>query len=231
MLFGNDLIFPKEFPDIAITIIEFILVSLTFAIVYLLIFNTRTRQSVHDIFTSSYVVAADYDSSIKVPRILRTHLLILIFSFLVIFFVTWIVYPKVIKPALDWQLESFGFSGQVNTLVLSEERLFKTGYFKEVTARELFYGSYNNKCLYFVEVKLLWTPGNEKDILTNIAAVVLDNTPNVFNGDKLELKITYGYDIGIARNEVSYSESHTPSTWRQRIKYLRGKYRREKRGF
>jgi hypothetical protein len=58
-------------------------------------------------------------------------------------------------------------------------------------------------------------PASSPATAAHFVALAEQADPTVVGYDRIDVSITYGYDIGIAFGDVSDQYSHTPDEWRQ----------------
>jgi uncharacterized RDD family membrane protein YckC len=172
-------------------------------IVYLVMFNRRSRQGVHDLAVDSFVADA-YPSGPLMPEpIWKTHWLILGAILLVIFVGGAILESRVRKlnsfPELLADLEIVeGMRGVYAASVMESNA----------------WGGRDSKKLMVVTVH--WTgDADQQGVLSEeLARTLLLNDPKIDQWDALRVVVVRGYNIGIANANVSQVFQHTPAEWR-----------------
>jgi uncharacterized RDD family membrane protein YckC len=178
---------------------SFIVFGIGGAIVYLYIFNRRTRQSLHDLIVGTYVIRSSATGKVAVLHIWKGHLVIVGIWFLVVIIFTTIVAPKLTQigpfPELLSVQRSIQKSGKVHMATVSVGKIWSGG--KETK--------------YF-KTNAIWKnrPENYDDAAEEIASIVLKEYPHITDQDILFVTITYGFDIGIARAWKKYNNRYAP---------------------
>lgn len=176
------------------------------AIVYLYIFNQRTRQSLHDLAVSTFVVRASAAEPHPVVRIWKYHFVIigaLCFIFVIgALGISRIVQQRISLPELLAVDTSIQNSGKVHVA-------------------SVFVGTNwgpNGQTQYF-NTNAIWKtkPASQEKAAAEIASLILKEYPDIMSKDILAVTITYGFDIGIASAWQSYNEHHSPAEWKQKL--------------
>jgi uncharacterized RDD family membrane protein YckC len=172
---------------------------------YLFAFNRRTRQSLHDLATGTFVVTRDGSGQAVTRPFWRPHLAILGSWCLVIL--------------------SFGAfvpltarHGPFPKLLSLQERLMASGM---VLSSSVFVGtnySYVNGVkteTAYLQANAIWKnrPRDYREAANEVASIALKNYPDIGREGVLVVTITYGYDIGISRAWISKSYQHSPREW------------------
>lgn len=200
------LIPPSSFSTILTVAFGLIIFGLGGAIIYLFIFNRRTRQSVHDLALDTFVVANASDESTPFGVIWKYHLLIIgVWAFVL----------------LAGSLIAATFISQ-NTALIDlfqvQSRIQDTG---KVNTSTVFVGTAWGPAgtTNYLTVNAFWkdNPISGESEASEIAAIVLSEYPDAINKDVLAVTITYGFDIGIASGWTGYNEYHSPAEWKEKI--------------
>jgi uncharacterized RDD family membrane protein YckC len=181
------------------------------AIVYLYVFNRKTRQSLHDLAVGTYVVRASTTGRLEIPRIWKGHLVITgAYCALVIIVITVLV-PIISKNSVFSQFvslqNSITSSGKAYSVSVMENN------FTSIVG-----GNKRAENHLVVTAFTKGKPVSPQNLASEIAAIVLKDCPEVFSKDRLIIRITYGYDIGIASFSKSYADSKTPNEWTEVLK-------------
>ena len=189
-------------------IIGFIVFGFGGAIIYLYVFNRRTRQSLHDMAVGSFV--ARTSSSGKVlASVWRYHIVVVgvwLVATIVLSIVLTAVSEKGVFPRLFDVQRAIQASGKVHVATVSVGKNWRIidGLHSETT--------------YF-HSNAIWKerPQDEESAARSVASVILHNYSEITNKDVLTVNITYGYDIGIARAWKSRASSHSPKEWQKLV--------------
>ncbi|HZO07960.1 MAG TPA: RDD family protein, partial [Myxococcota bacterium] len=197
------------------------------ALAYLYAFNRRTRQTLHDLATGTYVLEAEGPAEIY-ARIWRPHLAV----------------------AALWMLAVASTTGPLTSLVgggRTQERLRAVQRFAESVAPGLEVeietgaatvaapdGGTSPTAFLHLRVRTSVEPASYDALADRIAEAVLllQSFPEIRAIDQLSVSISFGYDILISRRYVTRSFTHTPEEWSQRLprRSLTQAPRRETRG-
>lgn len=187
------------------TIIALALFGGGLSIIYLNIFNKKTRQSLHDLICGTYVVKANTEGAIEFGPIWRLHyFVVFIFSIIVIIFV--------MSNSKIGRSES-GF------LDVVYERLSKMD---NVSSVRIGVGETRNprSSSKYVKayIKCKIRPNDFNAIVNQAAEIILANNPPIsFYDDIVFVIVEYGYNIGIASTHERHIERLTPLEWEKRI--------------
>lgn len=179
-----------------------------FAIVYLYVFNRRTRQSLHDLLTGTMVVrATDVESpSLSKVRIWKYHTIIAggAAALMLIAGITMSVF----------MIEKFDLS----KLASLQGAIQDSGkvHFSSVFVGNTWGPSGEAR---YLKLDAVWKgkPESYETAASEIAAIALHDYPEATEIDVVMVNIVYGFDIGIASSWQSHSFAHRPSEWRQRL--------------
>lgn len=187
-------------------LLAFIVFFMGGATIYLYLFNRKTRQSLHDILLSTFVI--NLDSSLEREPIWKGHFITLgIYLTIIIVGVT-IFIPKLAKK------EFFA------DLLKTQQQIQKSGLVQYSTVSTGFTWTSNNesdsenKFTYCtINAKLNHRPSNYEKTISEIAKIVLNSYPPIFEKSSLIINVIYGYDIGIARAWNNQSKQLSPAEW------------------
>jgi uncharacterized RDD family membrane protein YckC len=173
--------------------------------VYLLIFNTRTRQCVHDLAVGSFVVKGGGPGQPAAVSIWPTHLAIV----------------------GAWCAAVVGFSffspmllriGSFAELAATQQKLMSTGkVFAASVAAGKTWNHQNgvSQEISSLESTVIWKgrPADFEAAADQMASVILANYPDIGRKDVLIVNVNYGYDIGISSGWVKKNYRHSPQEW------------------
>ncbi len=188
-----------------------------------LIINTPTRQALHDLILSTYVInieaypRQELNKSRIFPLYIISGVAVLILGLTVLFNVrsndTTSIYHK-LKP-LKEQIDKIE---EVGTSVLSRN----TSSMKKLGSDE-----YINKTEYFTLNIVLkeniisnLRPDNIEDLkfVQDAVRIILKNYSEVNQLDYIVINLTFGYSIGIYKSSNSIGYSNTIENWRKKVK-------------
>ncbi len=189
-----------------IPIISVVIFGAGFAILYLYVFNRRTRQSLHDIAAGTLVVRATDVEPPPPVHIWKYH--IVIASAAVVLMLVALVSTSIFVA------QSFGLSD----LAALQERIHESEkvHFASVFAGKVWAGADERS---YLKIDAVWRnkPDSYELAASEIAAIAIRDYPDVSNKDALVVNIIYGFDIGIASGWQSYSFAHTPDEWKRML--------------
>lgn len=190
------------------SVIGFIVFGFSGAIVYLYVFNRRTRQSLHDLVVGSFVTRTSPPGEV-VGSVWKPHTAVVGVWFLavVVFTVDFTgLRRKGSLPELDNVQSAIQAAYQVRHAAVAVGRSGRIG------------GGPRTVTTYF-RADVLWKhkPPDRETASRLVASIMLDEYPKAMDKDVLVVRVSYGYDIGIARLRKSYSSSHSPSEWQQMV--------------
>jgi len=186
------------------------------SIIYLYIFNRRTRQSLHDLAVGSYVVAAPSAGRVKTQPVWKGHAV-----FVGIWILSIAVFVLVLAPKLVDRIAGKGALAEMTTL---QRDIDKTGKVHDaavqiVTQKFRSTGSAPTTTKY-LRVTVTWKgkPDDLDEAYREIAMIIIKEFPRVEEQDKLVITVRYGFDIGIASAWRGSNRYATPREWRARLK-------------
>lgn len=187
-------------------VLGFIVFFMGGSILYLYIFNRKTRQSLHDIVLNTFVV--NFESRPTSEAVWKGHY-ISIGIYLVAFVVAVTIFlPRLATKQFFQDLQSTQLaiqeSGLVEYSTISAGKTWSSGT------------SGNSEFTYCaVNAKLNHRPENFEKIIFKIAEIVLNTYQPIYGKSSLTVNAIYGYDIGIASGWKSQSQSYSPKKWEQ----------------
>lgn len=190
------------------TLLSLVVFGLGLSILYLLIFNRATRQSLHDLATGSCVIAANSTLGPgTLAHIWRGH---------------YAVVALIAVAALGAPLALAGLrhNSFFKPLLATQEGLMQD---PDVAYAGVSAGTYKNfktgvSQRYIAVTALLAHKLDAKESLGDrLAQVVLNRYPDASGLDNININIVYGFDIGIASASSNTNYSHSPGEWKQRL--------------
>jgi uncharacterized RDD family membrane protein YckC len=185
--------------------IDWLLVGAEFAIGYLYLFNRRTRQSLHDLATGTYVVDAGSVGEVQFHRLWAGH---------------WAILGGALVGAA--LLSSLGKTirqtGPFPELTAVQLAVLESGKVQSVS--DLIQENWTNgETSTTLNVIVVWKdkPLNIEKNATEIADIVLRADPRAV--DRVSITVTFheGFKIGFATFSKNRHVSHNAATWREQI--------------
>lgn len=175
------------------------------ALVYLLCFNGRTRQSLHDLAAGSFVVQAGGSGRISRPPFWTGHAWILggIGAGLIL-----------CTSGAAWIAEHAAES----RLYDAERAVESIDQVRHATVAEghsLTLGIADAESIDFCRIVAYWRvkPADFQQAAYQVAHVALAADPSILNRDVLSVTVIYGFDLGIASGSVRSEFSQPPGLW------------------
>jgi uncharacterized RDD family membrane protein YckC len=187
------------------------------AILYLLIFNRRTRQSLHDLAVDSFVVR---NQPIHLPIDLftpRLHLIVI---------GSWLVVTLIVPGALISSRFGLPEVRPLSGLQATIPRRVPVHRVKVVIESTTFTtiraGSWAQSVLR-VDAQPNELEADLDALLLRIAGVVLDVHPDLLGKQVLIVNVSRGFDLGIANWNVGRQEQLDGAGWREKLRQSRGR--------
>lgn len=185
-------------------LIEALLIALIFglggAIAYLLIFNRRTRQSVHDLAIGSYVLRSAHEGRVVAGGVWRGHWIVLAVALLALVAVRVIVVPQLAESTMFVELTA------VHSAASKAEGVRSATVQKYITGQKP----------YAVTAYWKRKPQDCEGAANEVARAVLAG-PALPASEILNIQIVYGYDLRIASAWQSCSFSGAIEDWRKKL--------------
>lgn len=174
--------------------------GLGLSIVYLYVFNRRSRQSVHDLLVGSYVVTATHKGAVTTASVWRPHLVVCALLLLV----------SAVLPhfTLSFAKESLAELMQAYRAVIEEPGVIQANVSKGST-----YAGDSETTFLSVSAYLYRPDVDSKVRAERLAALVLSAAPSASTVDIVQVRLMYGYDIGIASSWRVQMYAHPPAEW------------------
>jgi uncharacterized RDD family membrane protein YckC len=180
--------------------------GLGLSIVYLYVFNRRSRQSVHDLLVGSYVVSADAVGPVAAAAPWRLHLgvcvLLLVASGVMPYFTKNLAanepFASLLNVLRAVSSETWVVHAQVNkgkTFMASTAKGKRTTSYLRITA--------------YSKDPDIKNSARAKELAK--LALSADSSANGL--DVIQVILVYGYDIGIASSWRSQNNAHSPAEW------------------
>ncbi len=175
------------------------------SLTYLLIFNRGTRQLVHDWATGTYVVRTISTQPATAPIIWRGHLIAVAIICLAAVVLSCLLPLAVALPIFR---ETYAI----------RQRLLDTGVVQAATvtggtAVAATTGRVDSMRVLTLLVHLKGPPLSSPVVAAHLAGIALRNDPVVSSYNRIDVSVSWGYDIGIASGVVTDQYRHTPAEW------------------
>lgn len=186
-------------------IIGFVIFGFGGAVIYLYIFNRRTRQSLHDLAVRTFVVKANIKGEVITSPVWKLHLIIVgIWFFLTISFC--VVAPMITQKGVFLELlavqKSIQSTGKVHTATVFVGKSWRS------------MGGKRWESTYFYSNAIWKTrPEDYQAAASEVASLVLSEYSKIMDKDVLAVTVTYGFDIGIARAWKKQNFHYSPQKW------------------
>jgi uncharacterized RDD family membrane protein YckC len=197
-------------------LVTFLVFGVGASIAYLLLFNRRTRQSLHDLAVGAYVVSNKAEDSIgESRRMWPAH-----------FGAVGLILTAAL--ALPYFVQRLATSVPFAVLLSVQQALQQDPDVRHATAVvgvSQFFGKNRSATTthIFSSTIVLSRRVTDLDSLSNrLARIIFDHDPAAEKEDKIAISIRYGYDIGIASAWRSQSFVFSPEQWRKRWSRLPG---------
>lgn len=202
--FLNGAIIPYM-PSLLGCIIATIDIFFILAIIYLYVFNRRTRQSLHDLIVGTYVVKTIPKGTVDTTQVWKPHLAIVAVIGIVTAFVVFFVGFHILK--MDKLLvicQSIHKSGYVNSVNFSSNLSMNNIKNRTIFLQE----NQDGEDSYFeVNVTMKKQPTDYAEAANKIAAIILKEHPEVMTKKYLKIGISDGFDIGLSSGYPSIPPS------------------------
>jgi len=180
------------------------------AIVYLFIFNRRTRQSLHDLAVGSYIVRCSAGYS---PITLSTPRLHLAIMSCFLFLALALPISSGIRPNAGALAQSQKPLLDMQTAIQKHLGVQRVGIYESSTAFWSNKQGASTQTFLAVTVQDNHWRGNLSSLTPKIAAIVIAQAPDLLGKHILSIHVLRGFDLGIASWSESFNESHDEASW------------------
>jgi uncharacterized RDD family membrane protein YckC len=204
----DGIVLPGRTPWIVSSLLATLFFVVFGATLYLVFFNRRTRQGVHDLAVGSYVADADKIGPLKTVEIWKTHWIILGVLLVGIGAGAYLLGNKL----LGW--------GPFPELLADVRLAEDVPGVQAAQAQDLYWsnlGGGDKKRILVINVRWAGSPQDEGACADEIAKRVLEHDSDATHRDLLRVVMIRGYDLGIAHAQVAKSFEHTPADWNTRL--------------
>lgn len=193
---------------IVIVLLGLIVFGMGGSIIYLYIFNRKTRQSLHDLVVGTYVV--NNNQTLVTEPVWKGHFVTIGILFAAIVVGAGVFIPKIAKKQI------------FADLLTTQEQIQLSGivhYSTVVTGTSWSYNSNSEektKHTYLaINASLKQRPTDFDTTIKEIAKIVFASYPTISEKDSLSINAIYGYDIGIARAWRNQNHHYSPEEWKR----------------
>jgi uncharacterized RDD family membrane protein YckC len=225
--FLNEMLLPStRTPWLVSTLVSVVVFGLGGATAYLVIFNRRTRQGIHDLAVGSYVVDADKDGLLKIEPIWRVHWAILGLLLAVYFVGTGVIGDKLSQwgPFPQLLTDARAVEGMEGVQAAGVQDLSQTAFGSGEKTKILVINVYWAGKSVDRQVFTSHSAGNFHDnwvakeaFADQVGRLIIKHDPTVKDHDLLKVVVIRGYDLGIAHVHISYYYQRTPAEWNARL--------------
>jgi uncharacterized RDD family membrane protein YckC len=198
-------------PESVLYPIGFYLVSLLvlgfgLSIVYLIVFNRNTRQSLHDIIVGTYVVRKNSEPTEPIKPIWSVHYaicgILMLLSLLAPIFMGQIIQNDFFSELTKTRDQIQNISQVVHATIQDGQSTFN-----EISG--------DSKTTTYLSAQVFINSQNIEDekLAARIANVILETHKDATQRNLIQVSLTYGYDIGIASKWTRYRYSFEPDYW------------------
>jgi uncharacterized RDD family membrane protein YckC len=177
--------------------------------IYLVLFNRRTRQGVHDLVAGSYVADAIKKGAPRVEPMWKGHWVVV--GALV---VAGIIGGKILEGKI---LKLANFPAMFADLRLIEGMEgVQSASISDLTTSS--WSGAGKKTVYVVNVFWAGKKGDEGAFANRVASQILQHDAQVMQRNLLRIAIVRGYDLGIAHAEITHRFDDTPANWKTKLR-------------
>ena len=183
----------------------------TGSIIYLFIFNRRTRQSSHDLIAGTFVIKANSDQELRPRPVWKGHFAVLGLLFAAVIIVLVVVNSKVPSDSLA-------------ELKLPHQELIKSGLVHDVGVQMGQFSKKNDAdnaekntlTAHYLTINAMLRkrPVDNDKIMAQLVSIVLEHDPQALEKDVIICQINYGFDLGIARLNIHTKNTLPPAEWK-----------------
>jgi uncharacterized RDD family membrane protein YckC len=192
------------------TAVSYLLSSVVLAIFYLFIFNSRTRQSLHDLAVGTFVVDAPGFGEVEAPAFWRMHWFVLPAIIVLFYGASVVLAPRLLQMDPFPELVSIPSKVQELPIVRDASVVLRKSSASDGTHTGL-----------LVTVSCRSTPSDYQRTATEIVAVVMRADPRASERDYIGVIFLQGFEVGFAKFHHNQAVTHTPGEWNDLIKVAR----------
>jgi len=193
-----------------IALLSVLVAGLFISIVYLFIFNRKTKQSLHDLIVGSYVINAIEPRVIEKTPIWKGHLAVVVVILLSSVFV-----PSLLVPELKGEKAQAELA-EIEAAHAAIESMDEVRYVSVHSNKtdKLFTEQASQSMLTVSSQVILSKDVPDYDVFAEkLVQILISNYPISSKKDAINLSLSYGCDIGIASMWKSKKYSKRPVEW------------------
>lgn len=201
--FLNGAPFPvSRMPAVFFTLITVIIFGVGGSTFYLVCFNRRTRQGLHDLAAGSFVADGNVPGPLNAQPIWEMHWVILSVLLVVI---------GVSGVVLSGRLKAWTPMSQLLDDVAAVEEIpgVQSASVQDLTQ----WGGESKQKILVISARWAGKSEGVEPLANQIAASILARDKSAQSYDELSVNIIRGYDLGIANSHISRQYSHTVADW------------------
>jgi uncharacterized RDD family membrane protein YckC len=192
-------------------LVTFLFFGVGVSIVYLLLFNRQTRQSLHDLAVAAYVVSNKSGDSIDASK-----------SMSAVHFgaVGLILAAALVLPYFVQRITSSSPFARLMSLQQALQQDPDVRHASAIIGVSKFFGkdqSTTTTHIFSSDIVLSRRVTDFDSLANRLARIILDHDPSTEKEDEIVISIHYGYDIGIASAWRSRNFAFSPEQWRKRF--------------
>ena len=171
------------------------------SIIYLYLFNRPTRQSLHDLAVSSYVVQAESTNPVAASPMGRVHVAV----------VAVLLIAASAAPYFTTRLaarEPFAALLEVYRVISAEPGIVHATVNKGWSSNSAGETTYLQVVAYLAEPRI-----DDTDTAGRLARLAIKTDPSAMTLDTVQVTLVYGYDLGLATAHRTHSHADTPAGW------------------
>ena len=178
------------------------------AILYLIVFNAKTRQSLHDLAAGSYVVQTGSEAAEK-PRMWAGHY-VFVAAILALTGAVPLLLAGFVK---DWLPKGIALAYEA---MLHEPEVASA---QVVAGQTAFWGTNGQRVVTGVtaSVRLNRRIQNHEAEAGKLVRILFDKYPDAGTKDSITILLAEGYDLGISSWFFRQGFNYSPEQWRQRL--------------
>ncbi len=182
------------------------------ALGYLLVFNRRTRQSLHDLATGAFVVRAAAGPRVAPPalRVWRGHLVVAGLLFLLAG-VAPLAWPQPMRVPLLAGLRA------LQARIAAEPELSAVNVYELTTTTRYGLGGEGTQRVLLIQANIAGPVADGLPLATRLAGIALAAYAGADREDRISVRLARGFDIGIASAWSANEIVFTPAQWRDRV--------------
>jgi uncharacterized RDD family membrane protein YckC len=207
---NNSHLSPQFLMSWYVTLFSVLVLGLGGSIIYLIIFNRRTRQSLHDLIVGSYVVKSDAPASPITIKMWKGHWVVVTLILLASVVVPNVLFAEIgnndfFKPLLVLQQK-----------IMEEPEVSYAGVTEGQNWSSSATGTKKTTDLDIAAFLKRRVPSEEK-LANKLAEIAFTNDPRASQKDVISITLVYGYDIGIASGWQRQPYNFSPQQWQERL--------------